>query len=430
MEKLKQIWSSKDLRNKILFTVGILAFYRLLSQISLPGVNLANLEALFNANQYLSFFSVLTGGSAENFSVVLMGLSPYINASIIVQLLTVIVPSLENLSKEGEQGRRKINSYTRWLTLPLAFLQSYGMIVLLNSQAQLPIINNISDATVILPIMITVSAGTILLMWLGELITEKGIGNGISLIIFAGIIASLPSQIARSIALSVDNSEQLIPFVVMILITIGLTVVSVLITEGVRRIPITYAARGQKGQSSNLPLRVNQAGMIPIIFAVSVLAFPSIVAQIGQQSTNTFFQSVSSFILTYLGYNSSGYLLLLFLLIMGFTYFYVSITFKPEEVADNLQKRGGYIPGIRPGSQTSKYLSGVSNHLNLFGGFFLALIAILPIIVQNGFNSVGTLGTAQVLVNGASLIIMVGVVLDLLRQIDAQLIMHDYQKLI
>ncbi|PIZ76777.1 preprotein translocase subunit SecY, partial [Candidatus Peregrinibacteria bacterium CG_4_10_14_0_2_um_filter_41_8] len=298
MNFIKQIWNSKDLRKKILFTVGVLVFYRILTQISLPGVNLVNLQKIFEANQFLSLFSVLTGGSAENFSIILMGLSPYINASIIIQLLTVIVPKFESLSKEGDQGRRTLNSYTRWLTLPLAFLQSYGMIVLLNSQSQLPIIENLGDPMVILPIMLTVTAGTVLLMWLGELVTEIGIGNGTSIIILAGIIASLPAQIAQSLALSTSNSEQLIPLLIMFLVTLGLTILAILITEGVRKIPITYASRGAKGQMSNLPLRINQAGMIPIIFAVSVVAFPTILAQLAQQSTNPTLLAISEFIVS------------------------------------------------------------------------------------------------------------------------------------
>ncbi|PIQ77941.1 preprotein translocase subunit SecY [Candidatus Peregrinibacteria bacterium CG11_big_fil_rev_8_21_14_0_20_41_10] len=429
MNFIKQIWNSKDLRKKILFTVGVLVFYRILTQISLPGVNLVNLQKIFEANQFLSLFSVLTGGSAENFSIILMGLSPYINASIIIQLLTVIVPKFESLSKEGDQGRRTLNSYTRWLTLPLAFLQSYGMIVLLNSQSQLPIIENLGDPMVILPIMLTVTAGTVLLMWLGELVTEIGIGNGTSIIILAGIIASLPAQIAQSLALSTSNSEQLIPLLIMFLVTLGLTILAILITEGVRKIPITYASRGAKGQMSNLPLRINQAGMIPIIFAVSVVAFPTILAQLAQQSTNPTLLAISEFIVSNLSVNSPAYLTIYFVLILAFTFFYVSITFKPEEVAENIQKRGGYVPGIRPGQPTAEFLHKVSNRLNLFGGFFLALIAILPVLIQNTFTSLN-LGSAPILISGAGLIIITGVTLDLLRQINAQMIMHDYNKLI
>jgi preprotein translocase subunit SecY len=431
METLKQIFHSKDLRKKILFTVGIIVFYRILTQISLPGVNLAALKSIFEANQFLSVFSLLTGGSAENFSIVLMGLSPYINASIIIQLLTVIVPSLENLSKEGDLGRRKLNSYTRWLTLPLALLQSYGMILLLNSQSQLPIINNISSPGVILPIMLTVTAGTILLMWLGELISENGIGNGTSMIIFAGIIASAPTSLAQSLSLASRDADQLIPFLVTIITTIALTVIAILITEGVRKIPVTYAARGNKGQVSTLPLKVNQAGMIPIIFAVSVLAFPTLAAQLAQQSSNARLQQLADIIITHFSATSAPYLIAYFLLIFGFTFFYVSITFKPEEIADNIQKRGGYITGIRPGKPTADFLSQITNRLNLFGGFFLALIAMLPILMAAIFPAYSAgAGNGATIFSGAAVIIIVGVALDLLRQINAQLIMHDYNKLI
>ncbi len=427
-QKLKQVWQSKDLRNKIFFVIAILIFYRVLTQISLPGVNLENLSRIFQANEFLSLFSLLTGGSAENFSIVLMGLSPYINASIIVQLLTVIVPYFENLSNEGDQGRQKLNSITRWLTLPLAFVQSYGMIVLLNSQSQLPIIENVGDPKVILPIMLTVTAGTVLLMWLGELISEKGIGNGISLIIFAGITASIPGQMAQSLALATSQPEQLIPLLVMIVITIVLVVLTISITEGYRKIPVTYAGQGARGQLSMIPIRVNQAGMIPIIFAVALISFPTLLSQILQKASIESLQGVSNFFLTYFAVNSPLYLICYFILILGFTSFYVSITFKPEQIAENIQKRGGYIPGIRPGKATSDFIGKISMRLSLFGGLFIAIIALIPTLAQQGLTA-AVASTAPIIISGAGIIIIVGVVLDLIRQVNSQLIMHDYSKL-
>jgi preprotein translocase subunit SecY len=427
MNKLKAIWQSKDLRKKILFTLIILVLYRMLAQISIPGVNLRSLKAIFDQNQALSVFSLLTGGSAENFSIVLMGLGPYINASIILQLLTVVVPKLEELSKEGESGQKKINSYTRWLTLPLALLQSYGMILLLNSQTQIPIIENINDPSVIIPIMLTVTAGTVLLMWMGELITESGIGNGISLLIFASIIAAVPTAVAQNLILATQDTSQLIPIVVLLLVTILLLIATVLVTEGKREIPVSYASKSQKGQMSSLPIRVNQAGMIPIIFAVSIVTFPSILGQLTANSTVGFLRWFSEFSARHLQFNSPLYLALLFILIIGFTFFYVSITFDPEKVAENIQKRGGYIPGIRPGKETAEYLGKVSTRLTTFGALFIAFIAVFPVLSQLAAG--GTTTSLPLLISGAGILIIVGVVLDLLRQVNAELILHDYDKL-
>jgi preprotein translocase subunit SecY len=427
MEKIKQVWQSKQLRNKILFSIGIIVVYRLLAQISIPGINLAALKAIFEQNQFFSVLSILTGGSAENFSIVLMGLGPYINASIIVQLLTVVIPKFESLSKEGEQGQKTLNSYTRWLTLPLALLQSYAMIAVLNSQSQIPILPNIQEPGVILPVMLTVTAGTVLLVWLGELISEKGIGNGISLLIFAGIVATVPAAAGQSILLASQDPTKLIPVVSLILLVLGLLIATVLMAEAYREIPVSYASRSTKGQLSKLPIKINQAGMIPIIFAVSITSFPNIVAQLVQQSSIPVVKAFSDFVIRYFTLNSPLYLASLFFLIIGFTYFYVSITFKPEQVAENIQKRGGYIPGIRPGKETSDYLSKVSNRLNLFGGLFVALIATLPIVVQIAVG--GSSNSIPLLISGAGMLIIVGVVLDLMKQVNAQLIMHDYDKL-
>lgn len=426
---LQQIWNSKDLRKKIIYTLGILVIFRICTQISIPGANLDAIKGVLNKNQLLGMFSALTGGSAENFSIILMGLSPYINASIIMQLLTVIVPKLESLSKEGEQGRRKINQYTRWLAVPIAFVQSYGMIALINSQAAMPIVPDIANPAVVLPIMITITAGTIFLMWLGELITENGIGNGISLIIFIGIIANIPVIIGQTLALTQQESERLIPFVLMLLITFAMLTFVVLITEGQRQIPIIYAGRGTRGKSDHaiLPIRINQAGMIPIIFSVSMATFPGVLAQLFQNSQSATLQSIAQWILTYFHMNSPLYIIVYFSLVIAFTYFYVSITFNPEQVADNLQKRGGYIPGIRPGKETASYIGKVSNRLNLWGGLFIAFIAVLPIILSSIFSQLN-MGGVPLLIGGAGMIIVVGVVLELIRQINAQLVMHDYSK--
>jgi len=426
---LKQIWNSKDLRYKILFTLAIIVLYRFIAHITVPGADIEALKSVSDRNQLLEMFSLLTGGSTENFSIVLMGISPYINASIIMQLLTVIIPKLESLSKEGESGRRKINSYTRWLTFPLAFLQSYGMIILLNSQSNVPIISDIADPTVVLPIMLTVTAGTIVLVWLGEQITEKGIGNGISLLIFASIISSVPQMVGQGLFLAQSDESKLIPFIAVVLITIILVTIVILVNEAQRRVPITYAGRGIRAKSDQafLPIRINQAGMIPIIFAVALVSFPGVLGQFFVNAKSIWLQNLGSTMTTLFQPSTTPYMVMYFLLVVAFTYFYVSITFNPQQIAENIQKRGGYIPGIRPGSQTSEYIGKISSRLTLFGALFLASIAISPIMIQFFFQTSG-IGSVPLLISGAGIIIIVGVVLELIRQVNAQLVMHDYKK--
>ncbi len=366
----------------------------------------------------------------ERFSIVLMGLSPYINASIIIQLMTVVIPKLETLSKEGMEGRRALNHYTRILTVPLAFLQSYGMIILLNNSSGGQLVPNLNQFSTLGLIMLTVTAGTIFMMWLGELITEKGIGNGISMIIFTGIVAGIPTHFGRMLGtFEAGDNTKMFHFILFVAMAILMLIFVVLVTEGQRNIPITYATRatGGKGQKSSLPIRVNQAGMIPIIFAISMVTFPAVLAQFFSASSSETLKGIASWIGKYLnsGNPSYLYLVLYFLLIILFSYFYVGVTFNPTTIADSIQKRGGFIPGIRPGTQTAEFLAKTSNHLNLFGGFFIALVAIVPIL----FTKYTTLSSADLIVSGSGLIIMVGVVLELIRQIDAQLIMHDYEKL-
>lgn len=424
-KKFSQIWKVKSLRNKILVTCFLLIIFRATSRIPVPGVDVDVLKDMVGniQNSGLGFLALLTGGSMENFSIILMGLSPYINASIIMQLLTVVSPKLESLSKEGESGRKKINSYTRWLTLPLSFLQSYGMILLLNSLSQGRLID-VADPMVILPAMLFVSAGTIFLMWLGEIITEKGIGNGISLIIYAGIAVNIPLVVGR--VFSLDDETKTYAFIMFMIITIAMLFFIVLFTEGHRVIPITYGGRG-RGNQGGLPIRVNQAGMIPIIFAVSMISFPTVIAQFFTNAKSEWMQDVASFINTYLNATTAGwtYIVIYFLLIVGFSFFYVSIVFNPEQIAENIQKRGGFVPGMRPGSQTSAYIGKVSNHLNLFGGVFLGIVAIIPIL----FTKYSDLSTNELVISGSGLIIVVGVVLELIRQVNAQMIMNDYEQL-
>lgn len=428
---LKQIWNSKSLRRRIIFTLIAIIIYRVAAHVSIPNINLESVQDIFRQNQLLGIYNLLTGGSAERFSIIMMGLAPYINASIIMQLLTVIVPKLESLSKEGERGKLIINKYTRWLTVPIAFIQSYGMILLLNNTSRSgAIVENAADPKVIIPIMLTVTAGSVFLVWLGEVMTEKGIGNGVSLLITAGILAGIPPNIGSVLAVTdgSGNYQMLYGYLAIIVITILLTIFIVLITEAQRLIPITYAGKGLKARSerSSLPIKINQAGMIPIIFAFALISFPQLLSNL-IRSDNPTVTAIAEFFRTTFNSSSVIYLLVLFLLVVGFTYFYVSIQFNPDQVAENIQKRGGFIPGLRPGKQTAEYLGKISTRITLFGGIFLAFVAIFPMLLQLIFSQ--NIGQVPLLISGAGLIIIVGVVLELFRQINAQLVMHDYDKL-
>lgn len=427
-QTLHQIAQTKDLRKKLLFTVFILVIFRIAAHVTIPGIDVNTVDAALDASNQggtLAVFSLLTGGAMERFSIVLMGLTPYINASIIMQLLGVIVPSIENLKKEGEQGQKKINQYTRLLTVPLAFLQSYGMLLLLNRFAAggTPVIADTSFMAMI-PLMLMVTAGTVFIMWLGELINEKGLGNGISVIIFAGIVAVIPGQIASA------AQAAAMPVVLgLAAATIALTLFIVYVMEADRRVPVVYTSRKGGGQQkSYLPLKIAQAGMIPIIFAVSLMTFPSILARFFQESTNVQLKEGAAWVLRNMNPQDPtlAYNLVYALLIFGFTFFYISIVFEPKKIAENIQKRGGFIPGYRPGSETENFLGSTMNRLSFWGGTFLALVAIAPLAFQNW---IGGSNSVTLFVSGAGMIIVVSVVLDIIRRINAQLVMHDYDKL-
>lgn len=423
---LTQLWRSEDLRRRILFTIALLVLYRVMAHIPVPGTDPIALRQFLDsrgAGGALGVFAALTGGSLDNFSVVMLGLSPYINASIIIQLCTVIFPRLEALSKEGAQGQKELNRYTRFLSLPLAFMQSYGFLLLLGQSQAATGLLDLSFPGVLLP-MLYVTAGSLVLMWLGEVLTEKGIGNGTSMIIFVGIVSALPGQLAAILAGGDSQTQVLYLFLAA---SVAMLVAVVLFTDAHRLIPITYANQGAgRGVQGSIPIRLNQAGMIPIIFAVSLITFPGIIAQFLQTAPR--FAGVVSFIQTYLNAQSPSmvYLALYFLLVILFTYFYVSVSFKPEEIADSIQKRGGFIPGVRPGPATANLLKKTSSRLNLWGGVFLAIIAIVPLF----FARFTTLTSAELLISGSGLIIMVGVVMELIRQINAQMLAHDYEKLV
>ncbi len=422
VDKFVQIWKTKDLRNNILFVLGMLAVFRLAAHIPIPGVNLAALRQFFASNQILGLLNVFSGGVMKNFSIVMMGVAPYITSSIIFQLLGMIIPSLEEMQKE-EAGRQKINMWTRWLTVPLAALQAYGMIALLQRSSH-NILGNVS-AFQMFTIITTITAGTIFLMWIGELINEKKIGNGISLIIFAGIIASLPQGIQQAF-LTYDPSQLFvwIGFAVIAIITI---IGVVIITEGQRNIPVQYAKqiRGNRmygGTSTHLPLRVNMAGVIPIIFAISVILFPSMIAQFFVHARTAWVASAAEWVISILQ-NQLIYGLLYFLLVFAFTYFYTEVIFHPAQVAENLQKQGGFIPGIRPGKPTEEYLAHTTHKIIFIGALFLGVIAILPLIMRY-FTGVNSLA-----IGGTSLLIVVAVVIETVKQVESQLIMREYEGL-
>ncbi len=420
MNVFLRIFRIKELRTSILFVLGMLVIFRLAAHVPVPGVDPSALTSLFQGNQVLGLLNLFSGGTLENFSIVALGIAPYITASIIFQLLAMIIPSFEEMQKE-EAGRRKINQYTRIATVPLAFLQGYGIINLLASQAQGLIVD--TGWLTMLLIMTTMTAGTIFLMWLGELISERNIGNGISILIFAGIIAGLPTTFQQVLA-TFDRSQVFDILLILALVIVTIVAV-VIINEAQRNIPIQYArmqqgARSLGGVSSNLPLRVNMGGMIPIIFAVSIILFPPTMAQFFLRAKTEWIVNAAQFTIDIFT-NQLFYGLIFFLLVFGFTFFYSGVVFHPDRISENLQKQGGFVPGIRPGRPTAEYLQWVTNRILLLGATYLAVIAVLPIVVQQ------VTGTAQLVVGGASVIIIVGVVIDLIKQIQAQLSMHEYE---
>ena len=412
------IFSIKDLRKKIIATLLLVLVYKFLSVIPIPGVNTEGLGAIIDSQRGLSFFSALMGGWLQNFSIILMGLSPYINAVIIIQLLGVIIPQLWDLQKQWEQWQRKVTRMTRWLTLPIAFLQSYGMIVLLNSLAGGTIID-ITNMSVVLMAMVIATCGTIFLMWLGEVMTEYGISNGISIIIMAGVLSTTPG-----IVMGFLTGSQYVLFAGLLVATLIIIYIIIKFTEGHRRIPIIYAKTGGE-EKSFFPIKINQAGMIPIIFAVSIVTFPAILGQILANSNGERASSVWETLIQYFSLQNPSwvFIAIYFASVLAFSFFYVSITFNTQDIAENIQKRGGYIPGIRPGEDTANYLQKVSNHLNLFGGSFLAFIAVLPYILGKFLGQ-----TVDLIISGAGLIIIVSVLLDIIRRVDGEMKMFDYSK--
>ncbi|PIP73302.1 MAG: preprotein translocase subunit SecY [Candidatus Lloydbacteria bacterium CG22_combo_CG10-13_8_21_14_all_47_15] len=418
-QKFKIVLQDSGLRKRIGFIFFILLLFRVGAAIPVPGVDLLRLEAFLSGNQFFGLLNIFSGGGLSNLSIVMLGLGPYITGSIIMQLATIMSSKLKALyHEEGEAGRRRFNQYSRMLTVPLAVTQGFGLLTLLERSNVLSYANFFDKSLDI----IVVTAGAVLLMWLGEIISEKGIGNGVSILIFAGIVASLPTTISRLIA-TFDPSQ--IPiyigfFVAAIVIVGGV----VFITEAERPIPITYAkrVRGNKvygGVSTYLPLRVNQAGVIPIIFALSLLLFPQMIVSFLANVNNAIIQTVSSIILAILQ-NPWIYGGLYFILVFLFTYFYTAITFDPDAISQNLQRGGAFIPGVRPGVHTAEHIGSILNRITLFGALFLGIIAVLPIVMQ------GITGLTSLAIGGTALLIVVSVVLDLMKKVDAQITMREY----
>lgn len=417
---LQQIWKSKDLRTKILITLSLLAFVRVIAHIPLPSIDRAQLESFLgqSQNQVFSVLSVFTGGSISNISLDLMGVGPYITASIVVQLMTKVIPAWEEIQKEGTSGREKLNQYTRYLTVPMALIQGYGMLILLKSQ------NILVGVTTgeILSMLLVIVATSIFVMWIGELISERGIGNGISLIIALGIVAGLPQQIANTVNIAnAGNFSMLITIAILALLTIA---VIVIMNDAERKVPVTYPRRavgasGGSGVDSYLPLKVNTAGVIPIIFALSFLTFPTIIARFLSTAKSDFLQKFATAVTSFTN-NEVYYAISYGLLVFIFAFFYTYIVFQPKEISENLQKQGGFVPGIRPGNETASFLSYTIGRLTFIGAIFLAVIAILPNILST------TTGIQTLVIGGTSILIVVSVVIETSRQLAGQLSMRRY----
>jgi preprotein translocase subunit SecY len=420
-EALLNAFRAPDLRRRILYVAAILIIFRALSHVPVPGVDREQLTSFLESNAIFGLLDLFSGGGLSSFSIIALGVNPYINASIIMQLMTGVVPSLQALQREGEYGRTKINQYTRYLSVPMALLQAYGFLALLNANAVLSTPFDLGSWETLTQI-VTLTAGSIVLMWLGELITEKGIGNGISFIIFAGIVSRAPSALTGFL-----SSPDLARLVLFGLLAIAAVAVIVYIQEGQRRIPVQYASRVRgrrmyQGGQTFLPLRVNQAGVIPIIFAVSILLFPVQLASYFTASEIDIVKSIAGGIVFLLDQRSLLYIALYFLLTIGFTYFYTAFTFKPDETAEQLRKNGGFIPGIRPGRPTQDYLARVVSRITFAGALFLAIVAVSPAVIGLAFPDLGAIG-----LGGTSLLIVVSVVVETMKQIEAQLMMRNYE---
>ncbi len=420
-EKLQLLFRDPELKRKTIFTLLIILVYRFFVYLPVPAIDLERLRALFDQNQFLALLDIFSGGTLINFSVMALGLNPYINASIIFQLLTVIVPKFEKLAKEGEYGRAKINQYTRFLTLPLTIVQAIGIYFLLRNQQ---VIGNLGPIE-LLSFTATLVAGTFILIWFGELISEFGLGNGISLLIFVGIVGRIP--IIAGQTLSVLNQELIFNALIFVILSILVIASVVFINEAVRRIPVYYAKRIRgnrvyQAATNYLPLKLNQAGVIPIIFAVSFVLFPQLIGNFLAQAPNPTVSQIAIKIATWFNPNGFLYNFFYFILVIGFTYFYTVVVFNPQKIAEDIQKNGGFVPGIRPGLATKQYLSAIVYRITSVGAIFLGIIAILPAIVSR------LTGLSNLIIGGTGILIVVSVILETFKMIEAQLIMRNYDR--
>ncbi len=416
-----------DLRRKLIFTLAMLLVFRFVAHIPVPGVNREELDRLLEGNQLLGILNLFSGSALQQFSIAAMGVYPYITASIIMQLLQPIVPRLEELAREGEAGRATINRYQHWLTIPLALLQAFGQSQLMASQNVLTGFGLFNGDTALrsIAILLSMTAGTMFLVWIGELITENGIGQGISIIIFGGIVANLPQSVGQLIT-GGSTTQNIFGTLIFVLLGLLTIVGIVLINEGQRRIQVNYArrVRGNRqygGQTTHIPLKVNSAGMIPLIFAVSIMVFPGYIANLFTASNRPWLRGPAEFLTRLFDANSLQYQVIYFLMTVFFTYFYTVVIFQQQRIAENLQKNGGYIPGIRPGPPTSVFLNRVLTRITLVGALFLGTVAVLPWVVAR------LTGVQTLFLGSTSLLIVVGVAIDTMRQLEAQLLMRHYE---
>ena len=418
LEKMKSAWRIPELRKKIIYTFGMLLIYRLLCVIPVPGINVSAVASAVKDYSILDFMNMMTGGSFQNMSIMAMGITPYINSSIILQLLTVAIPALEKLANEGPEGRKKINEYTRYLTVVLAFIQAVGLVFAMRA--------NSYGGVWYLVIGLSMAAGSALAMWIGERITENGIGNGISLLIMAGIVSNMFNWGRQATVGMVGGTVHPIAVIVIVIALLAMIVAITFVDMGERRIPIQYAKRvvGRKmygGQSSHIPMKVSMSGVMPIIFAQAIASLPATIAAfIPGGSESTFMKVFDA--------NGMLYAVVYFVLILGFSFFYATMQFNPVEVANNLKKNGGFVPGFRPGKPTADFIYRVLNKITLFGAIYLAIIALLPILTANIISAISASNMGRSLsVGGTSVIIVVGVALETVKSLEAQMLMRHYK---
>lgn len=423
VEKINVLLKDPQLKRKILFTLFIFLAFRFFAFLPVPVINLEKLRVLFSQNQFLSLLNMFSGGTLINFSVMALGLNPYINASIVIQMLTMMIPHLENLSKEGEYGRAKINQYTRILTVPLTIAQAIGIFMLLKNQKIIEVLSPLEFFSFIL----TLVAGTFILVWFGELISEFGLGNGISLLIFVGIVGGLPVLLGQTAA--VFNPEIVFNIIIFVVLSLFVIAAIVFINESTRRIPVMYAKRIKgnrmyQGATNFLPLKLNQAGVIPIIFAVSFVLFPQLIGNFLKSVSNPTLAGVGNFLSTVFSPTGFFYNFFYFFLVVGFTYFYTIIVFNPQKISEEIQKQGGFIPGIRPGVATKEYLQRILYRITSVGAVFLGLIAVMPVLVSK------LTGLTNLVIGGTGILIVVSVILETFKTVESQLVMRNYDKFV